>query len=267
MENIYIVLVDPVYKGNVGSVARIMKNFNFHKLRIVGKIPEKEDFVMGMHSEEILIQAKIFNSLKEAVDDIDRVIVMSRRQGNKKKVDLISCDIGKYVIECGEYLSYIETKKDHFIDHIKCYKQNQLRIALVFGRETFGLTDEEADLGDLRCHIPAHEHFPSLNLAQAVSIILYEIYSYTIRNNQQIIHTKDIKATKKMINESVSYSLDVLNSLKIYKSESDKKYISQFITSLLYKSNATRQMAIDFKKIFNRIHISFEGKGKSFKKD
>ena len=74
-----IILTEPIYAGNVGAVARIMNNFCFTDLRIVGSIPQKNDFYLAMHSEHILEDAHIFPSLAEAVKDLDRVIAFSRR--------------------------------------------------------------------------------------------------------------------------------------------------------------------------------------------
>ena len=74
MDNLYIILVEPVYKGNIGAVSRIMHNFSFYNLRIVGKMPEKEDKILAMHSEMIMNKAEIFPDLKSSLHDIDRAM-------------------------------------------------------------------------------------------------------------------------------------------------------------------------------------------------
>jgi len=56
--NLYVVLVEPQYRGNVGAVARVMNNFGFLNLRLVGAIPEREDHVIAVHSEDILDNAE-----------------------------------------------------------------------------------------------------------------------------------------------------------------------------------------------------------------
>jgi len=237
MNNIHVILVEPVYKGNIGSVARIMNNFEFCNLRIVGKIPEKEDFVIGVHSEDILQSAVIFDSFPKAIKDMDRVIAVSRRQGAKKLVDFNPKQLAEYV-----------------------NTSEKLKIGLVFGRETFGLTDEEADLCDLRCYIKANDNFPSLNLAQAAGVILYEIYSITETRQKQTSTSK-----KALIQSSIDYSIDVLESISIFKTDDDKNKIKDYLHTLLYRSNATKQMTTDLKKLFNRIHKAFHGKGMGWK--
>lgn len=129
-ENVYIILVEPIYEGNVGAVARIMNNFCFANLRIVGALPTKNDFYLAMHSTFILENAQVFDNLEAATADLDRVIAFSRRVGKLKPIDFDPKTMAQYASEV----------KD-------------LKLGLVFGRETFGLTDAEADLCPLRCHI------------------------------------------------------------------------------------------------------------------
>jgi tRNA (cytidine32/uridine32-2'-O)-methyltransferase len=242
MENIYIILVEPIYKGNVGAVARIMRNFAYPHLRIVGAIPEKEDFVTAVHSEEILQTAVIFDTLQSAIQDLDRVIALSRRKGKKKLQDLNPRQLGCYVAE-----------------------STDLKIGVVFGRETFGLTDEEAQICHLRCHICANPDFPSLNLAQAVAIVLYEVYT-TAHENYKKHHHPD-KADKSLVNSTIDYVMEVLQSIDAVSAEHDKESIASAFHSLMSRANITRQLSSDIKKIFNRIHLSFLGRGKGFKHD
>jgi TrmH family RNA methyltransferase len=241
MNNIYIILVEPIYKGNVGSVARIMHNFEFTNLRIVGTIPQKEDYVIGVHSEEVLDIATTFPTLAEAISDLDRVIAFSRRVGAKKPVDLHPHKMSEYV-----------------------HTSQNLKIGLIFGRETFGLTDEEADTCNLRCHIPANPAFPSINLAQAVGLMCYELYSTkTVYLKDQI--SENIPTDKPTMISTVDYSIEVLESLNLFKDSVDKNDIKNILHTLLSRANITRQMSFDIKKIFNRIHLTFHGKGKGYK--
>jgi TrmH family RNA methyltransferase len=255
MENIYIILVEPIYKGNIGSVARIMHNFEFYNLRIVGSIPQKEDYVIGVHSDEIMTNAQIFGTLPEATKDLDRVIALSRRTGNKKKVDLTTKQLGQYVFDSG-----------NFPDGERITDVSQCKIGLVFGRETFGLNDDEAELCDLRCHITANEQFPSLNLAQAVAVILYEIYKQKLtKNTPPNPSGKRIdRASKREIDDAVNFTVDVLDSLNIFQDEEDKNEITHYLHTLMYRTNPNIQMTIDLKKLFNRIHLAHHGKGKGF---
>ena len=248
MKNVYVILVEPVYKGNVGAIARMMHNFECQNLRIVGSIPQKEDYYLAVHSEDILQKALIFDNLENAIADLDKTIALSRRKGSKKKTDLISTELSSYTKNLSD-----------------------LRIGLVFGRETFGLTDSEAELCDLRCYIEANKDFPSLNLAQAATVILYEMYkNYNMIDDETLLKKFEklqLPANKEILDDSISYAIDILESIDCLKDDEDKQNINTILKDLLYKSNATYQMTYDFKKLFNRIHLSFYGKGKGFKQN
>ena len=177
LDNIYVILVEPIYAGNVGAVARILNNFCITNLRIVGSIPHKNDFYLAMHSEHIIDNAVLYDTLAEAVTDLDRTIAFSRRVGKLKPVDLNPWNLGDYF-----------------------YENPHLKLGLVFGRETYGLTDEEAELCPLRCHIPANPDFPSLNLAQSVALAAWEIWSYPVRTISRLLPAKQFPLLKTCMN-------------------------------------------------------------------
>jgi tRNA C32,U32 (ribose-2'-O)-methylase TrmJ len=97
LSRLAIILVEPVYAGNVGAIARVMNNFCFTDLRIVGSVPEKNDFYLAMHSEHILENASLFPNLESAIQGLDRVIAFSRRLGKNKPIDLSPRQMARYV--------------------------------------------------------------------------------------------------------------------------------------------------------------------------
>ncbi len=238
MNNIYIILVEPVYRGNVGSVSRIMNNFCCSNLRIIRKIPDKDDYVLGVHSEHILESAEIFPDLLSAIKDLDRVVALSRRIKKKRQVDYNPLHLSQQI-----------------------HQMNNLKIGLVFGRETWGLTVEESNLCPLRCYIPANKDFPSLNLAQAVTVILYEIYAFQWKNQ-----TKISCGNRATIDESKDFVMKVLDNIHFFKN-GNKDLIEDFLENLFYRSNLNKTMAFRVKQIFNRIHVLITGSGTGFKKN
>jgi tRNA/rRNA methyltransferase len=235
MNQVYIILVEPIYQGNVGAVARIMNNFELTHLRIVGSIPEKNDFYLAVHSEELLENAELYSDLESAIPDLDHTIAVSRRKGRLKPVDLTPEMAGVYVRE-----------------------NRGLKTGLVFGRETWGLTDEEAALCQMRCYIPANPKFPSLNLAQAVSILTYEIYknSFSKVNVEELADGEQYQNTK-------TYMVEVLQSIGFFQKEEPYDW-NHIIDHMLARMRPTREMAHRLKQMFNRIHVAFHGKGKGY---
>ena len=239
MENVAIILVEPIYSGNVGSIARIMNNFRFFDLRIVGTIPDKNDFYLAVHSEQILENARTFPDLASAIADLDRVIAFSRRVGKTKPIDMSPRQTAQYV-----------------------HKINHLKVGLVFGRETFGLTDDEADLCPLRCHIPANPDFPSINLAQSVAIATWELHSYPL---EKIYQAKVLPhaAHSGEIEKIQSYILEVMQAVGFFRSHETTNW-KRFFSNMFQQLNPSRNMLYRYRQMFNRFHVLVTGKGKGY---
>lgn len=156
LDHIRVVLVEPQHAGNIGAVARAMKNMALSRLVLVNPVDHlaMEARMMAMHAFDILQRAQIVSTLSQAVADAGYVVGTTRRLGKARQATLTSKGIAPLLLELAA--------------------SNPL--ALVFGREDSGLTNEE--LG--RCHelitIPAHPVFGSMNLAQAVLLVCYELY-------------------------------------------------------------------------------------------
>ena len=156
MESI-VILVNPKYSGNVGAIARCMKNFEVRELRIVGdkSILDKEAYIRAVHAKDILDRALFYNSLEEAIEDIDLVVGTSgvvSGDRNLKRVPITPRELAE--------------------------KHLDLRgnMGLVFGREDDGLTNRELDLCDIFLSIPTSPEYPVMNLSHAVAVVLYELY-------------------------------------------------------------------------------------------
>lgn len=159
LENIRIVLIETSHSGNVGSAARAMKTMGLHELCLVSpkQAIDEQAIALAAGADDILRQAKILNSFDEAVADCTLVIGTSARLRH----------LSSSLIEPRECSGKV-------IEHLKCGRNRQ-KIAIVFGRERVGLTNEEL----LKCRyhltIPANPDYSSLNLAMAVQLVCYEI--------------------------------------------------------------------------------------------
>ena len=152
-----IVLCRPEESRNVGSVCRAMKNMDIHNLRIVGK---KEDYdeekvsVLSVHAFDIWQKAKFFSSITEACADCTWICGTTRRRGKNRKDWLLLPE------EFAERYSNIPEGK----------------VAIVFGNERTGLTDEELAECNSGIVIPANGRDGSLNLSHAVQILCYTVF-------------------------------------------------------------------------------------------
>ena len=156
-ENIRIVLVRPQGLMNIGSVARAMKNMGLRELVLVDPVGSPGDHevrIMAVRAHDVLEYAQIFSHVSDAVADCTWVIGTTRRRGKGRE-------------------GTIDPRQ--MAEEIKKISQ-QNKLAIIFGPEDRGLSNRDLDLCQRLVTIPAHEEFGSLNLAQAVMIICYEIY-------------------------------------------------------------------------------------------
>ena len=150
---ITVVLVEPIYGGNVGSVARIMVNFGVTDLAIVGDFePDDDALRMSMHGRHLLENIMTFDSIEDVPVDI-RVGTTGRFTSSEK----------------GE--SRFALSPDSLVEHLEDFTGN---VGLLFGREDAGLSNEEIAVCDIITSIPAEPDYPILNLSHAVGIFLYE---------------------------------------------------------------------------------------------
>ena len=163
LANIAIVLVRPQFAGNIGSVSRAMKNMGLSKLILV--LPTQDPLspearMMATSAVDILEKAEVFSSLEDALAGFRWIAGTSARKGRNR----------------GPFISPRELCPE-IIVHAR-----SIPVAILFGPEDKGLTNEELAPCQALISMPTHENLPSLNLAQAVMILCYELYMAILAN-------------------------------------------------------------------------------------
>jgi len=157
--NIVIVLVEPHSPGNIGSAARAMKNMGFQRFRLVNPPPWRDNHEyrqeaekMAWNATDLLEKARIFTSLEQALSDVQWVIGTSARPGRYRQSEVLT-DVTNSLSE----------------------KARSNVIAFLFGCEKRGLSTRELS----HCHqlvtIPTSSDYPTLNLAQTVLLVCYQL--------------------------------------------------------------------------------------------
>jgi tRNA/rRNA methyltransferase len=157
LERVHVVLVEPKQPGNIGSVVRAMKNMGLSHLRLVNPVPyrdEAEQRKLGYRSQEIIAAAREFPTLSAALQGISQVFLATAKAGKWKRDFLSPAQAAAQVAAAagGE------------------------TIALVFGREDKGVNTDESQLANYFIRIPMAGTYPSLNLSQAVMVVVYELF-------------------------------------------------------------------------------------------
>ncbi len=160
-----VVLVHPDHPENIGLVARNMKNTGFEELRIVRPTGlEQKAYKTAVHAADILEKAKIYSKLSQATEDLDLVFASTSKK--RKNFPVVPLD---------------EAVKKMFSF------PPSTRIGLLFGNERTGLTSEELRSSNFCFTIPQVSRQPSYNLASAVVLTLFHVYSYH-PSHRAIIH-------------------------------------------------------------------------------
>lgn len=156
MPDIDIVLVSPLYDGNIGSAARVMKNFGFSRLVLVDPCPIGEEALMrAARARDVLSSAETV-SFDEVVSRSDLVVATTG-------------EVSKSICRPMRMPYHSPRELRELIDGI------QGRVSVLFGRENWGLNNDEVRRSDIICTIPASPDYPILNLSHAVGIICYEL--------------------------------------------------------------------------------------------
>ena len=171
LENIRVVLVGSQEPMNIGAAARAMQNFGISDLWLVAPEPRvRQDLAshpkdsmayrLAVHAEEILDNLITVQSLREATAEALLVVGTTVREREIYTGPLVGPK------PMAERIAQVAPKG---------------KVALVFGRETSGLTTDEIDLSDLVVRIPTSPKQPSLNLAQAVLLLCYEVFGVALQ--------------------------------------------------------------------------------------
>ena len=156
LSNIRIVLVETSHPGNIGATARAMKNMCLEQLILVSPehYPDERAFARAAGAISVLENIKVVHSLEKALEGTCLAVGASARPRSLKWPQYTSREVAPELLR----------------------EAKQAPVAVVFGRERTGLTNQELQLCHSRVHIPCNESYSSLNIAAAVQVIAYELY-------------------------------------------------------------------------------------------
>lgn len=219
LANVKIVLVEPSHPGNIGAAARAMKTMGLAHLTLVSpkKFPHQQAIEMASGAVDVLEQAVVVNSFKQAISDAQLII------GSSARVRELAIPM----------LDTVE-----FAEKVASYSQEN-QVAVVFGRERTGLTNEE--LGQCHYHvmIDTNPAYSSLNLAQAVQLLAYELRKCFLNTRNDKV--SDVPAKKLAKHQQV---------------ESFYQHFQEILieTSFINK-DAPKKIMPKIRRMFNRIQL------------
>ena len=246
-----IILVQPEHAGNIGSIARIMDNFNFRNLVIfnpiesVGNILSYETQGFAMHGKDILLNAEIIEikDQDDHLEEFERFI---------KDFDLVIATTAK-----GSRYTNIKRLAIFPEDLEIPISVQPLKIGILLGKESRGLTNDEIRHTDILIRIPTSDEYPTLNLSHACGIVLYEIFKkinvLNIGRGKNPILLAD-KEDRLMLLEIIK---NIIESLKIRSYKKENVYFAFrniFERSLMSKKELSLVMGL-----FSKVGSILEG--------
>jgi len=155
LDHIRIVLCHTSHPGNIGSAARAMKVMGLHRLYLVNpqSFPDPHATALASSADEVLEQAVVCHSLQEALSDVSFAAAMTARRRDMSLPAANLRDAASQLVE----------------------RASDNQIAIVFGNETNGLSNEQVLQCNLLVHVPTNPDYCSLNLAAAVQLLAYEL--------------------------------------------------------------------------------------------
>lgn len=229
LKNIRIVMVNTSHPGNIGAAARAMKNMGLEKLYLVEPktYPSLEAIQRSVGAVDILDNAVVVDDLSQALAGCAWVA------GTSARLRTIEWPILEPRECIQKALEYLDPES-----------ANEIDIAIVFGRENSGLTNEEMEKCNVLLHIPTDPDFSSLNIAAAIQIVCYEfrlaVIDKKIKNPKGNKHRYDVVADTTKMEGMYNHLFESLNHLEFF-GDHNPEVVMRRLKGLFNRANTTRR--------------------------
>lgn len=243
---IRIVLVATSHPGNIGSTARAMKTMGINSLYLVNpkSFPDYKAKEMAAGADDILEKAVVTETLEEALAGCQLILATSARPRGLSLPGLIPSSSAELVAS----------------------KSDATQVALVFGREHAGLTNEELLKCHYHVHIPSDPDYSSLNLAQAVQILAYEMRMKLLKPDAQVAMRQDEYASADEIEQFYSHLREVFVEIQFLKSANPRR-LMQRVRRMFNRINLEKMEVSILRGMLSQIQKSLEWASRKSRSD
>jgi tRNA/rRNA methyltransferase len=233
--NISFILHQPQLSENVGASARAMKNFKFKKLIIVKPkpiFPNDKILATSVGAKDLIVNAKVYESLEQAVKKADYVIAASARFRNKNIKHIKLNDLKK-------------------IDFNK-------KVAFLFGSESSGLSNNEISYANCTMQIPTNPDFKSLNLSHSVIIVAHTVANIISLKGAKYSKSKKVTpASKKDVQAMTNLCIKKLEEKSFFKPLEKRPIMLENLRSIFSKMELSEKEI----RILSSVFASLAKKG------
>ena len=219
-KQVKIILIETTNSGNIGSALRAMKTMNFSRLCLVRPkdFPSDEVETMAANAKDLIKKIEVVDNLDEALEGMNFIVGTSSRM---RKVP------------------WPNETLENASPRINSEVENKTNVAILFGREDRGLTNDELQRCNLHLYIPANKDYPVLNLSMAVQVVCYQLYIDGLLH-QDYVQSEywDVpSAEANHVNRLINHFIEVAEELEVFN-----------------KGNP-RQIGARIKRMFTRIGL------------
>jgi tRNA/rRNA methyltransferase len=229
--NISFILHKPQLSENIGACARGIKNFNFKKLVIIKPktiFPNDKILATSVGAKDLIINAKVYETLESAVKKVDYVIATSARFRNKNI----------------KHIKLEDLKKINF----------NKKIAFLFGSEASGLANNEISYANYTMQIPTNPNFKSLNLSHSVIIIAQTVANIINLKGTKYSKSKKISlASKKDIQAMTNLCIKKLEEKDFFKPLEKRSIMLENLRSIFYRMELSQKETRILSSVFARL--------------
>ena len=233
--NISFILHKPQLSENIGACARGIKNFNFKKLVIIKPktiFPNDKILATSVGAKDLIINAKVYETLESAIKKIDFVRATSARFRNKNI----------------KHIKLEDLKKINF----------NKKIAFLFGSEASGLSNNEISYANYTMQIPTNPNFKSLNLSHSVIIIAQTVANIINLKGTKYSKSKKISlASKKDIQAMTNLCIKKLEEKDFFKPMEKRSIMLENLRSIFYRMELSQKET----RILSSVFASLAKKG------
>ncbi|KTD07208.1 RNA methyltransferase [Legionella jamestowniensis] len=235
-----IVLIATSHPGNIGSTARAMKTMGFSNLYLVSPkaFPHQKAYEMAAGADDVLNNVVVTNSLDEALKGCQLIFATSARPRG----------IALPGLTPSEFSTMVAGQPDN------------TEIAILFGREHSGLTNEELLRSHYHINIPSNPEYSSLNLSQAVQIIAYELRMKLLSPAAEVGLSSDRLATADEVEQFFEHLKIVMVATKFLKPTRPTKRLLQRIRRIFNRSKLEYMEVTILRGILSHIQKALNNK-------
>lgn len=207
LKTIRIILIATSHPGNIGSTARAMKTMGLSSLYLVQpkSFPDYKAREMAAGADDVLEHAVVTETLDEALTGCQLILATSARPRGLSLPGLVPASCAKLISE----------------------QADNTQVAIVFGREHSGLTNEELLKCHYHIHIPSNPEYSSLNLAQAVQIIAYELRMNLLAPKAEVSLRQEEYAAADEIEQFYEHLRDVFLEINFLKEANPRRLMQR----------------------------------------